>query len=331
MSKPRECLLQLASGYKGVGKTHQTLKEIIQYAVGNRKTGAYPRKVLIFDINDEYGDYIFNRYGDDPEVTEMLKNPDMYRLLQGRQAIKIKAIAPEHIEAFSAHPMVEIRRVRPFHTQDNIIPAKYNKKMELVKPEKVIWRKGDAWEPEHAIAILMDILKDFRGGLLLVEDLSSVFGDTINRTVAGLITRNRHRDLDIIMHLQSVSPILPRFWQNTNLTRYHYQMDNIDKSKRKLPNYQMYKIVEALVDAKFTAGDKRYFVYVNNAENRIEGSYSEDDLRRAIKAYLSTNFSELKELNNYRDENGYRVNDYPGALKIKTDQLYNRYKGPHLQ
>lgn len=78
---PREPLLLAAVGKKGVGKSYQTMKLMLQYVYGNPQTGVPPRRVLIMDTNDEY-----------PEI---------------------KALSLEDVSLFSIHPTAEIRRIRP--------------------------------------------------------------------------------------------------------------------------------------------------------------------------------------------------------------------------
>ena len=52
----REAMLGIAVGRKGVGKTYTTLEMIQEVLNGNPRTGAKPRKVLILDVNNEFGD-----------------------------------------------------------------------------------------------------------------------------------------------------------------------------------------------------------------------------------------------------------------------------------
>ncbi len=49
-SYKREALLGVVVGRKGVGKTHQTLKEIERYSIKKEK----PRRALLFDVNNEF-------------------------------------------------------------------------------------------------------------------------------------------------------------------------------------------------------------------------------------------------------------------------------------
>lgn len=78
----REPLLGVAVGRKGVGKTYSTTQLVQRYIVGTPHLGVKPRRVLFFDVNDEYS--------------------------------HIKSLNPSHITWFSAHRKIEARRIRPF-------------------------------------------------------------------------------------------------------------------------------------------------------------------------------------------------------------------------
>jgi hypothetical protein len=86
----REAMLGIAIGRKGVGKTYTTLEVMQQYLVGNPKTGAKPRKILILDVNNEFGN-----------VKED-QNP---------QFAHIKALKLEDVRKFTLSNKVEARRV----------------------------------------------------------------------------------------------------------------------------------------------------------------------------------------------------------------------------
>lgn len=107
--KPREPLLGIAVGKKGVGKTYATLKTVQTYLKGNPKIGVKPRRVLILDVNNEYG----NVKGD--------VNPDF---------LHIKAIALTDIPRFCVHPKIEARRVTIFKPD--------GKKMNLLEIQEAL-------------------------------------------------------------------------------------------------------------------------------------------------------------------------------------------------
>lgn len=82
----REALLTIATGKKGVGKSHDTLKLLNEYVMGDIAVGIKPRKGLIFDVNSEYGEF------------------------------GIKTLFLEDIRKFNTHPICEIRRIIPWTT-----------------------------------------------------------------------------------------------------------------------------------------------------------------------------------------------------------------------
>ena len=83
----REAKFVLAIGKKGVGKTYETLKEISRYV---RATG---RKVLILDVNNEYGNVRKDH------------NNDSFP--------HIRALAPKDVLKWTVNGIPEVRRIAP--------------------------------------------------------------------------------------------------------------------------------------------------------------------------------------------------------------------------
>jgi hypothetical protein len=81
----REPLLMCAIGKKGVGKSFNHMLLMNGYVAGDPYAGIKGRKVLIMDINDEYGVY------------------------------NVPALSLNDVAVFSVHPYIEMRRIRPFH------------------------------------------------------------------------------------------------------------------------------------------------------------------------------------------------------------------------
>jgi len=86
----REAQLGIAIGMKGVGKSYSTLQMIQNVLKGNPKTGAKPRKVLILDVNNEFGD---------------VKND------QNKDFQHIRAIRLEDVKKWCYNGIIECRRV----------------------------------------------------------------------------------------------------------------------------------------------------------------------------------------------------------------------------
>ena len=112
--------------------------------------------------------------------------------------VDYKAISMKDLVKFSVMPSAEIRRVRPFNEETGI-------RLTLKEIANILW----------------DILHFFRGGMLLIEDINKYVGDHLPTDIVGAICSNRHTDLDIIIHFQSIGRITTKVWQNANWLRFH--------------------------------------------------------------------------------------------------------------
>lgn len=90
MGGKREAMLGIAVGRKGVGKTYTTLQMIQDVLNGDRKRGVKPRKVLILDVNNEFGNVMED---------------------QNKEFQHIKAIDLDHVRDFTLSNKIEARRV----------------------------------------------------------------------------------------------------------------------------------------------------------------------------------------------------------------------------
>lgn len=88
--KYREAQLGIAIGQKGVGKSYSTLKQIQRILRGNAVTRAKGRKVLILDVNNEFGDV---KKDQDPSFSH------------------IRAIALKDVGKWCHNGIIECRRV----------------------------------------------------------------------------------------------------------------------------------------------------------------------------------------------------------------------------
>jgi len=227
--KQREPQLIVVTGQKGVGKTYTTTQRINSYIQPNPQTGKNPRKVLIFDVNQEYEQY--------------------------------KAIAIEDVARFTAQQRPEIRRVLPFDEE------------------------GKLADIDGRVTIMRQILSDYSGGLLLLEDINQYLLDTNTQDIIGVLCTNRHRDLDIIIHLQSLSPVTTRMWQNCSVVRFHKQLDDIQRYENRIPNFELFKIGQILVDTQYKNGNKRFYCYVSSDEAVIRGAFTKRAFQEACEEY----------------------------------------------
>ena len=268
----REPKLIVAVGKKGVGKTYLTERIIQQYVKGNPSKGVPPRRALILDVNDEFS--------------------------------SIKAIAINDVIKFSAHPMIEARRVRPFHPN--------GKKMTL----------------DDISQTLFIILDTYREGLLLIEDINKYIADTMPNDLVGAICTNRHIGVDIILHYQSIGRITTKVWQNLNVIRFHKITDSVAKHQHKYEDKVEYlSLAEIMVNQQYADGNIRFFVYVDVDKEKILGNYDDQMYEEAVKKFISKNYSNLiNPLLKERDEKGRKLYDSQTAYESIKQRLVSYKK-----
>tara|TARA_R110000751_G_scaffold307535_1_gene429306 strand:+ start:5628 stop:6440 length:813 start_codon:yes stop_codon:yes gene_type:complete len=261
--------LGVAVGKKGIGKTYTTTQMIDSYVKGSK--GVQPRRALILDVNDEFDQY--------------------------------KAISLKHIELFSVHPKIEVRRVRPFGDD--------GRRMTLKDISAALWQ----------------ILEVYRGGLLLIEDVSKYISDNLPNDLIGALCTNRHTNTDIVMHFQSIGRITPKIWQNINWLRFHKNSDTTERHKNKFPDkLVMLGIVESIVNKKYYEGDKRHFIWIDIDEEKIFGKFNTSDIEEAIDEYCSMNYRTIiKPFINKRDSKGKKIYTDESALSKAKKQLRQTY------
>ncbi len=300
--RKREVMFYVAVGRKRIGKTHQTILVIERYwRIGNPSVGLKPRKVLIFDVNNEYSQY----------------NP-------------IYADA-ESIKRFSAHPKIECRRVSP------------------KKPNGKIKSRKDFQQD------LINILENFKSGLLVLEDLSLLVGDAVSQDLVGRLCTHAHNDIDIITHFQMISKSAhPKFKPLTTIVRLHKTTDSSNRPsvKKNLgDDYSKVRIGELIINNRYNIGiskmtelevkgrgrgDKeydywdfnyqRFYLHIDYNDHKIIGGFSREEFDLACKRYLQEEVrDEINPMLTYKDANGKYEYTYKTAFEYKMKELARFY------
>ncbi len=218
----------------------------------------------------------------------------------------IKAISLKDIQKFSQQIRPEIRRIRIFHDD----------------------RPGKMTLDEMADA-LSHTLDCYRGGGLLVEDITKYTGDSYNRDIIGAICTQRHMDVDMILHFQTIGKMgHPKIWGNLNYVRMHKTSDTVDKHKNKFGEYQHLKICEALVEIEYRAGNQRFACYLDRDVDKISGAFTKESFTKAIDKYIQDNYNEaLRPLLSRRGETGQKQFSHQSAMEHLRNELFNDYYG----
>jgi hypothetical protein len=138
--------------------------------------------------------------------------------------------------------------------------------------------------------------------------------------VSGLVNL-RHRAVDVLISYQSLRPVEPRIWQNSRWVRMHYQADNVNDIKGKLPNVTLFKIAQILINNRYFAGDKRFFIYIYSFQNKIIGKFTKQEFMDGCKQYLNSNKKYIKE---FKEMNNVSMDE---ALEGQAKQYFDQYYG----
>jgi hypothetical protein len=140
------------------------------------------------------------------------------------------------------------------------------------------------------------IIKHYRNGMLGLEDINTyVLSMTHMEDIVSGLVNLRHRAVDVMISYQGLRAVEPIIFRNSRWVRMHYQSDNVNDVKGKLPERQLFKISQLLVNNRYRNGDKRFYVYINIPGNKVEGDFSPAEFELACRQFVMTNRSELKE------------------------------------
>lgn len=217
----------------------------------------------------------------------------------------IKALAIKDILKFSVHPKIEVRRIRPF------------------------WDDGSKMGIDDMNEVLGIILENYRNGLLLVEDINKYTNDTMKGDLVGSLATVRHIGIDLVAHYQSIGRAAnPKLLGNTRIIRLHKTNDTVSRHKNKFEERaEILQIAESIVDKKYQEGDKRYYLFVDIDDSKINGKFDNADIEYAIQDYVSKNHTSLiKPLMTKIDlKTGKKIYNPQTALQFIIKDLRKKY------
>ncbi|MEK6884347.1 MAG: hypothetical protein AABY22_32245 [Nanoarchaeota archaeon] len=217
---------------------------------------------------------------------------------------RIKLIKHNEIIKFGLQQQVEVRRIIPFHPN------------------------GQPMSPDETEKLLIKTLTEFRGGTILIEDMSSIMGDNLKDEVIGKLCTVRHRNCDLVIHFQSIGRFSKILRQNAKIVSYHYQLDSILDCKETLKSeYEIFSIVEKLVNRQFREGNKYFHVDVYRMVKLVQGKFSERMFADACRDYVYEHASSTYLYEKRRNTLGKKMYTYDEAVKLKVRDLFDKYYG----
>ena len=215
----------------------------------------------------------------------------------------VRAISVNDVQLFTYHPKIECRRIRPYNDDGS--------KMTLNQVAETLWK----------------ILEEYKGGLLLVEDINKYVGDYLPNDLVGALCTNRHSSLDIILHYQSIGRVVPKVWANINWLRFHKSTDAIDRHKKKYEDkWEAFRICEILINKQYFGGNKRFYLTYDCDNEKILGNFSTTMISEAIDEYIALHHTKLiRPLLNQVSSNGKKKYNQQTATKEIKNKLTKMY------
>jgi hypothetical protein len=245
---------------------------------------------------------------------------------------EFKTISPRDIIKFSVHPKIEIRRIA------------------VVKPN------GLPMSLDEISSTSFQALKDFRGGLFVMEDITKYVSDTPKQDIIGTLATSRHIDTDIIAHFQFIGKVgHPKIKSTMNVLRLHKTLDSVIRHKGKFEEYlEIMLIAENIVNDNYEKGMKlirelrrqkglaseseqddvmnkycRSFVYVDFDKNCIKGNFTPEQFLQSINTYVQEYPEDtINRLLKRKDSNtGRSLYNYKTAMDTIKTELFEKYFG----
>lgn len=145
-------------------------------------------------------------------------------------------------------------------------------------------KNGNPFDNKDKAKTALTCLHYFSHGLLVLEDINTYQTSFASQDFVSILVNNRHRNQDILIHLQSLAKIATTLWQNLTIIRMHRQNDDPKRYRDRIPNYELVKIADNIVKSEFNKGNRHFYVYVNVRTDKISGA-TQEQFTEAAKTY----------------------------------------------
>lgn len=245
--------ITLVTGAQGTGKSYTTYHNEIKPYMESAMNGRVGRSVLVFDVNNE------NKYYKDVKSIffDVEEKNDQKR---GEPIVKLSELNKKGV--------VQIRKVLPY--------TKHGVPMTI----------------EQMQTTAVSLMENFKMGLLLLEDTASYINmlQWNKGEIIGKITRCRHLNTDIIVHIQSLNMASSILLANTRFVRMHRQNNDVAQIKDRLSDkFTLFKIAQIIVNERYERGDNRFYVYIDlHRDKIINNTITEAEFENACEIFLYT-------------------------------------------
>ena len=285
----REAGLMVTVASQGVGKSHANKILISKYVRDNISTGVKGRKVLIFDVNGEYGTEEFGKDGIPP--------------------VLVRSIGVKDVKRWCASPVIEVRRLdlRGLHM---------DKKFEILNYVIEVVNK------------CLFVIEDINKVVLEVTHLKRIVGTIVglrHKACDVIVSYQALRDVpprflsnckwvrmhyftgDVMdIHGKITEPEVFKIAQIIVNTRYYHAVSEFKSNE---------------IDESDFKKKRSFCVYVGTDPHKIEGAFNKEQFTDACVKFLRMN---KKRLNDEMSLTGCSQRE---AETNQAEQLFNQYYG----
>lgn len=230
------------------------------------------------------------------------------------------------------------------------------KKLYLPRVYRVICKhpNGVAMNNTENVELMLTIVKYYRNGMLIIEEMNSIIRRSVPADFYSFITTLRHNGVDVMFHFQSFGDPHPDIISQCTIFRMHKSNDSLEsiKNKRGITQgrYEMARIAEMAINEKYMQGvllerealkkfghENRfppkvkakinslvyYMLYVDFDLSQIRGIDPETFRKHATNYLYSENPNLIKNLMRMPDMNGGKLykTEHEAVSKKVNDML----------
>ena len=182
------------------------------------------------------------------------------------------SVSPDHLHKLQN---TNARRIRPFNANGS--PMTHEQKRDVVAK----------------------ILSAFRDGLVVLDDIDHYMAGAKGQSMISALVSVRHMGVDLLLTHQSISKITTTEWEASTWLRLHHQVDNVSRYKNRIPNYQLIRIAQLIINEQYNLAAKQlangeispseakrrksFFVYVDTRNLKITGCSRQAFIKAALK------------------------------------------------
>jgi hypothetical protein len=191
-------------------------------------------------------------------------------------------------------------------------------------------KTGKPYNNNEMQAVMKQVLKTFKNGCLVIEDMTKYVSDSTPADLIGSIIAQRHSSVDIYIHFQSIGKAAhPKLYANCTIIRLHNVEDNVERHAPKFPETTTLFLAENIMKIKCKT-NVRFCCYVWKEDKKIKGAFTKKEFEEAIVAYIQDNPKIYrKELNRVDIFTGKKIHkDSATCAKYLISQYMEYYGNP---